>query len=207
MASTLRFIIVLLGLLPILPAHADQLAPDRLVAKVTAEVLEAIRQDKALQSGDRERALALAEEKVLPYVDFERMTQLAVGRPWRTASPAQQRSLAREFRALLVRTYSNALDAYRGQTMEVQPLSIAPDATDVRVRNRYLAPGRPPVPIDYQMWKSPEGWKIYDIVVDGISLVATYRTQFNDIIQTSGIDGLLASLTERNRRAAPSAPV
>lgn len=192
---------LLLAALAAVPAiHAQDMRPDALVEKITGEVLEAIRKDKKLQAGDRDRALALAEEKILPHVDFRRMTQLAVGKAWRSATPEQQEALTREFRGMIVRTYSNALEAYRGQTLVVEPLKMAPGETDVTVRNRYFNPGRQPVNVDYFMWKTPEGWKVYDIVVGGVSLVATYRPQFEQVVRLSGIDGLIAALGQLNQR-------
>lgn len=180
-------------------AFAQQdLKPEELVRKVTDDVLDAIKGDKALQAGDRQKALALAEQKVLPHIDFAEATRLAVGRAWSTANSDQQRKLVAEFRAMLVRIYSNSIDAYRGQTLRVQPLKITPGATDVTVRNQYLRPGQPPVSVDYAMRKTPEGWKIYDITVEGMSLVLTYRAEFDQVMRQSGVDGLIKRLAEKN---------
>ncbi len=181
---------------------AAQLSPEQLVREVTQDVLDAIHNDKALQAGDKQKALALAEQKVLPHIDFEQMTRLAVGRPWTSATPQQRQELVTGFRTLLVRTYSNAIGAYHGQTMKVQPVHMAPDATDVTVRNLYLSPGKAPIPVDYAMSKGPDGWKIYDIVVDGVSLVLTYRSQFQDEIQRAGVAGLIKQLQAKNEAAA-----
>ena len=181
---------------------AQELGPEELVRKVTSEVLEAIQNDKQLQAGDRKKALALAEEKILPLVDFREATRLAVGRSWNTATPAQQEGLTKQFRTLLVRIYSNAIGVYRGQTMRVQPVKMAPDATQVSVRNQYLSPGRPPTSVEYAMHKTPTGWKIYDITVEGVSLVLTYRGEFDQVVRESGIDGLIRRLDERNREPA-----
>ena len=180
-------------------AFAQQAAkPEELVRKVTEDVLAAIKSDKDLQAGDRQKALALAEQKVLPHLDFAEMTRLAVGRAWTSANPEQQQKLVTEFRAMLVRIYSNAIDAYRGQTMRVQPINMPPGATEVTVRNQYLRPGQAPVAVDYAMRKTPEGWKIYDIVVEGMSLVLTYRAEFDQVTRQSGVDGLLKRLAEKN---------
>lgn len=197
--SPLRFITFLAALLLPGLATAQETRPDELVAKITEEVLAAIKSDRELQAADREKALALAQEKILPHIDFKRMAQLAVGRPWRTATPQQQETLTREFRSMIVRTYSNALEAYRGQTMVVEPQDIPPGTTDVRVRNRYISPGKQPVNVDYHMWKTPEGWKVYDIVVGGVSLVATYRPQFEYVVRQSGIEGLIKALADKNQ--------
>src|SRR3954469_16456425 len=180
-------------------AAAQELGPDELVRKVTAEVLEAIQKDKQLQAGDRRKALALAEEKILPLVDFREATRLAVGRAWSSANPDQRDRLTKQFQTMLVRIYSNAIGIYRGQTMRVQPVKMAPGATDVTVRNQYLSPGRPPTSVEYAMHKTPEGWKIYDITVEGVSLVLTYRGEFEQIVRESGVDGLIQRLAERNR--------
>jgi phospholipid transport system substrate-binding protein len=194
-ASICIAIVVLLA--PALSRAAD-LGPDEIVRQVTADVLESVQKDKQLQSGDRRRALALAEEKILPLIDFEQATQLAVGRAWRQATPEQRTRLVTEFRSMLVRIYSNALGVYRGQTMRVQPVRMAKDATDVTVRNQYLSPGKPPLAVDYSMRKVDGTWKIYDIVAEGISLVLTYRGEFEQVVQQGGIDGLIKQLAEKN---------
>ncbi|MGQ0511339.1 MAG: MlaC/ttg2D family ABC transporter substrate-binding protein [Betaproteobacteria bacterium] len=180
-----------------LDVRAQALGPEELVRKVTADVLESVKSDKDLLA-DRKRALALAEQKVLPHVDFREAAQLAVGKAWWAATPAQRERIVTEFRGLLIRIYSNALDTYRGQTMQVLPVRMAPGATETTVRNRYLKPGAPPVPVEYAMKKTPEGWKIYDIVVEGVSLVLTYRSEFEQITRASGIDGLIKRLAEKN---------
>ena len=172
--------------------------PEDLVRKVTEDVLAAIKSDKALQAGDREKALALAEQKVLPHVDFAEATKLAVGRAWSNATPEQQKKLVDSFRAMLVRIYANAIEAYRGQTMRVQPVSTPAGANEVTVRNQYIRPGQPPVAVDYAMRKTPEGWKIYDINVEGMSLVLTYRAEFEQVTRQSGVEGLLKRLAEKN---------
>ena len=177
---------------------AQNLAPDELVRKVTADVLDSIKADKGLQAGDRKKALALAEQKILPHVDFREATLLAMGRSWHTVTPEQQAKLVDEFRSMLVRIYSNAIDVYRGQTLKVLPVRLPAGANDVTVRNQYLREGRPPVPVEYSMKKTPEGWKIYDIAVEGVSLVLTYRAEFEQITRTSGVDGLIKRLVEKN---------
>ena len=179
-------------------ASAQDVAPDELVRKVTADVLDAIKSDIQLQAGDRKKALALAEQKILPHVDFREAARLAMGRSWNGATPEQQNQIVIEFRSLLVRIYSNAIDVYRGQTMRALPVRLSPGATEVTVRNQYLSSGQPPVPVDYAMKKTPEGWLIYDITVDGVSLVLTYRDEFAQITRLSGIDGLIKRLQEKN---------
>lgn len=194
----MRLAALLLSILLAVPAVAQELGPEELVKKVTADVLEAVKADPKLQAGDRKKTLALAEQKVLPHVDFQEAVRLAAGKAWQTATPEQQQRLTSEFRSMLVRIYSHAIDVYRGQTMKVLPLRMAPNATEVTVRNQYLREGRPPVPVEYAMKKTPEGWKIYDISIEGVSLVLTYRAEFEQISRTSGIDGLIRRLAEKN---------
>jgi phospholipid transport system substrate-binding protein len=179
-------------------AAAQGLAPDELVRKVTADVLDTIHADKDLLAGDRKKTLALAEQKILPLVDFREAAQLAMGRSWYQATPAQQDQVVNGFRSMLVRIYSNAIDRYRGQTMKVLPVRMPAGAAEVTVRNQYLSPGRPPVAVEYAMKKTPAGWKIYDITVEGVSLVMTYRAEFEQITRTSGVDGLIKRLAEKN---------
>jgi len=186
--------ILLAAFAPATPA-AD-VAPDQLVRDVTGEVLEILRTDKDIASGDHKKLNALVEQKVLPHFNFTRMTQIAVGRDWRTASPAQQQQLTDEFRALLVRTYSSALTNYRDQTVEVKPLRLAAGDTDVQVR-RCCASRHKPLE-----WSTgcarPGSWKVYDIVVAGVSLVVNYRETFGQEIRAGGIDGLIKSLQAKN---------
>jgi phospholipid transport system substrate-binding protein len=194
----MRLATLLFAVLLAVPAFAQELGPEELVKKVTADVLEAVKSDPKLQAGDRKKTLALAEQKVLPHVDFQEAARLAAGKSWQSATPEQQQRITSEFRSMLIRIYSNAIDVYRGQTMKVLPLRMAPNATEVTVRNQYLREGRPPVPVEYAMKKTPEGWKIYDIVIEGVSLVLTYRAEFEQISRTSGIDGLIRRLQEKN---------
>jgi phospholipid transport system substrate-binding protein len=184
-------------------AVAAELGPEALVRQITNDVMDAIHNDKALQAGDKEKALALAEQKILPHIDFRAMTQLALGRSWRQATPAQRDQVVAAFRSMLIRTYSNAIGAYKGQKMEVKPTRMDPGDTDVTVRNSFISPGRPAVAVDYRMEKTPEGWKIYDIVFDGVSLVATYRSEFAQQVQNGGIEGLIARLEQKSDTPAP----
>lgn len=182
-----------------LPAWAAEQSPEAMVKQITDDVLDAIKKDKDLQSGDRKKALALAEEKVLPHLDFVEMTRLAAGRSWNGATPEQRNQLVAAFRAMLVRTYANAIDVYRGQTMKVEAARVPSNATDVTIRNRYFSPGQRPTPVDYAMRKTAEGWKVYDIVVDGISLVLTYRSQFEEAARSGGMDGLIKQLQAKTQ--------
>ncbi len=185
-----------------LPARAQQdLGPEELVRKVTQDVLDAIRSDQQLAAGDKRKALKLAEEKVLPHIDFEEATRLAVGRAWAQATPEQRKKLVEEFRRMLVRTYSNAISAYEGQTMKVLPVRMKPGDIEATVHNQYIRAGGTPLPVDYQMHKTDQGWKIYDITVEGVSLVLTYRSEFDAIVKQQGIDGLIKRLEEKNTPA------
>jgi len=186
-----------------LPVFAQDLGPEELVKKVTAEVMEALKNDKQLASGDRRRAIKLAEEKVLPHVDFEESTRLAVGRAWAKATPEQKKKLTQEFRNMLVRTYSNAIQPYEGQQMKVMPVRMKPGDTEATVQNQFTRAGAQPVKIDYSMRKTDAGWKIYDIVVEGVSLVLTYRSEFDAVVKQDGIDGLIKRLAQKN--TAPAA--
>ena len=187
-------------------AVAAQEAPDALVKRVTDEVLAIIKADKDLQSGNTRKVVELAEQKVLPHFDFARMTRLAVGRNWAQASAAQKESLVKEFRTLLVRTYSASLTAYRNQTIEVKPVKMGAQDKYVTVRTAVLQQGGPSIPIDYAMEKADGGgWKVYDVIIDGASLVTTYRGSFNDQIQKGGIDGLVKTLADRNHSPQPAA--
>src|SRR3989440_10222764 len=182
---------------------AQEIAPDQLVQKITAEVLAAIKSDKQLAAGDKQKAIKLAEEKVLPYIDFERATRLAVGRAWSQANPEQKKKLVGEFRNMLVRTYSNAIEAYQGQTLKVLPSRGGkPEGKDeATVRTQFVRAGGQPLPIEFQMRKAEKGWKVYDISVEGISLVLTYRSEFDQVVKQEGIDGLIKRLTQKNTPA------
>lgn len=188
---------------PLLALAAD-LAPDVLVKDVTNDVLVIVRQDKAIQSGDTRKAVELVEAKVLPHFDFKHMTALALGREWRAATPAQQEQLTEAFKSLLVRTYSNALTQYRDQVIDFKPLRAQAEDTDVQVRTEVKQPGSKPVQIDYSLEKTAGGWKVYDVVVAGVSLVTNYRGSFAQEIKAGGIDGLIKSLQAKNREQSGS---
>jgi len=179
-----------------------QESPDALVKKNTTEVLAAIKADKDLAAGNQKKIEKLAEEKILPLFNFVRMTQLAVGRNWKDASDAQKKSLIDEFRTLLVRTYSTSLTQFRNQTIDVKPTKMVASDTEVVVKTQIVQPGGQPIPIDYSMEKSGDSWKVYDVLIDGVSLVTNYRSSFNTEIQKSGIDGLIKSLSDRNAKNA-----
>jgi phospholipid transport system substrate-binding protein len=194
----MKIFLALAAFLLITPALAQGDNPEALVKKMTDDVMSAIKTDKQLAAGDKQKALKLAEEKILPHVDFGEATRLAVGRAWNEASPEQRKRLVSEFRNMLVRTYSNAISAYEGQTMKVLPVRMKPGDTEATVRNQFVRGGGKPVAVDYQMRKAEDGWKIYDISVEGVSLVLTYRSEFDAIVKQQGIDGLIKRLAERN---------
>jgi len=200
-----KILVTLAACVPLIAPAADE-APDALVKRVTDEVLAIIKSDKDLQAGNTQKVVSLAEQKVLPHFDFTRMTRLAVGRNWQQANDAQKESLTKEFRTLLVRTYSTSLSAYRNQNIEVKPLKMAAGDKEVTVRTQVVQPGGPPIPIDYAMEKADSGWKVYDVVIDGASLVTTYRSSFNDQISKGGVDGLIKALVDRNKSPQPAAP-
>jgi len=205
-----RIVTTLLGALlslSLAPAAWAQEAPDALVKRVADDVLNTIRGDKDIQAGNQAKVKQLIESKLAPNFDFGRMTSLALGRNWRTATPEQQKQLTDQFRTLLVRTYSGALSNYRDNTMNYKPMRMNPGDTDVVVRTEVTRPGQSPVPIDYSMEKTPEGWKAYDVVVAGVSLVTNYRDEFNGIVQKSGVDGLVKALTDKNQGPPPPPPV
>lgn len=181
-------------------AAASQEAPDALVKRVTDDVLTIVRADKDIQSGNSGKAIALVEAKVLPHFNFDRMTALAVGRDWRQASPEQKKRLSEEFKTLLVRTYSNALTSYRNQTVVYKPLRMKAGDTDVLVRTEIRQPGQQAVQLDYGLELQNSDWKVYDVVVAGISLVTNYRESFAQEIRSSGIDGLIASIAAKNKQ-------
>lgn len=192
---------VLAGLLTVTLAMADEIPPDALVRTVSADVLEVVRKDKDIQSGNIRKAVELAEVKVLPHFDFLHMTRLAVGKDWRKASPEQQQQLVQEFRTLLVRTYSKAFVEYRNQAIEYKPFKMQPTETDVLVRTVVNQSGGKPVQIDYNLDKTAQGWKVYDISVAGVSLVTNYRSSFTQEVSAGGIDGLISSLRQKNKSA------
>ena len=181
--------------------RANDVAPDELVKNTTQEVISVIKQDKDIQSGDRAKIYALVEEKVLTHFDFRRMSQLAMGKNWRQATPEQQDAIIKEFRSLLVRTYAVSLSQYRDQKIEIKPTKLEPDAKDATVKSLFIQNGREPVTVDYLMYKIPAGWKVFNITVEGVSLVENYRSTFNDQVRKNGVDGLIKTLAERNKEA------
>jgi phospholipid transport system substrate-binding protein len=183
------------------PARGQE-APDALVKRVSQDMLATIKGDPLIQAGNEARIREVIESKLLPNFDFTRMTTLAMGRHWRTATPEQQKRLTDEFKTLLVRTYSGALNQYRNETIDYRPLRANPADTEVTVRTLVMKPGGAPVQIDYSLEKKADAWKAYDVIVGGVSLVTNYRDEFSEQIRTGGIDGLIKTLAERNRGVA-----
>ena len=182
-------------------AFAQDVAPDALVKGITQDVIAAIRQDKEIQGGNSRKVADLVEAKILPHFNFARMTQLAVAVNWRRASLEQQRSLTQEFRTLLVRTYSSALSSYRDQQIEYKPLRARPEDTEVTVRSEVKQKGAQAVTIDYDMEKTPAGWKVFDVKVGGVSLITTYKDDFANQVREAGVDGLIKALASKNRQS------
>jgi len=202
MNQPIRFVLCAATALVVQAAAAQSTAPDALVRSVTDDVVGIIKQDKDIQAGNRQKTIALVEQKVLPHFDFTRMTALAMGPNWRKATPEQQKLLVEQFRTLLVRTYSTALSAYRNQVIDVKPPRAQPNDTEVVVRSEVKQSGAEPVTIDYSMAKTPDGWKVYDLAVNGASLVTTYRETFATEVRNGGIDGLIKSLSAKNQQLA-----
>ncbi len=181
-------------------AFAQVDSPDGLIKKVTEDVLTIVRQDKDIQSGNTKKAIELVEAKVLPNFNFQHMTALAMGRDWNKASSEQKKRLTEEFKTLLVRTYSNALTGYRDQTIRYKPTKMQSGDDNVVVRTEVVQPGNKPIQLDYSMEKMADGWKVYDVVVAGVSLVTNYRDTFNQEVRANGVDGLLQMLVNKNKQ-------
>jgi phospholipid transport system substrate-binding protein len=196
------FVLCVLALAGAAPAIADT-APDELIRQVSTEVIDTVKADKAIQAGDVSRIITLVDAKVMPHVNFQRMTASAVGRNWRSATPEQQKRLQEEFKILLVRSYAGALTQVRDQTVQLKPMRSNPGDSEVVVRTEIKGKGEP-VQLDYRLEKTGDSWKIYDVNVVGVWLVEQYRTSFNQEINAGGIDGLIAKLAERNKGASKS---
>src|ERR1700744_626798 len=179
----------------------DTSSPDGMVKTVTQQVIDSIRGDKSIQQGDISHITRLVNEKILPYTDFRRTTQLAMGRNWRAATPQQQDQVVDQFKMLLIRTYSGALAQVRDQQIQWKPFRMTPDDTDTVVRSVVMNNGQP-IELDYRLYKKPQGWRVYDINVLGAWLIQAYQQQFSEQIQQKGVDGLIQFLTQRNQQLA-----
>ena len=190
-------------ILAVSPLFAQEEAPDVKIKKVTEDVLTIVRQDKDIQSGNTQKAIELVEARVLPHFNFQHMTALAMGRDWNKANADQKKRLTEEFKTLLVRTYSNALTSYKDQTIRYKPAKVQGGDTEVTVRTEIVQPGNKPIALDYSLEKQSEGWKVYDVVVAGVSLVTNYRDTFNQEVRANGVDGLIDMLAKKNNQMDP----
>jgi phospholipid transport system substrate-binding protein len=195
------FISTSLLLLAAAGVRAEAQAPDALIKQVSTDVIDSIKADKSIKSGDLPKIIALVDAKVMPHVNFQRMTSSAVGRYWRQATPEQQKRLQDEFKVLLVRTYSGALAQVKDQTVSLKPSRGSPDDNEVVVRTEVRGARSDPIQLDYRLEKTASGWKIYDVNVLGVWLVENYRNSFAQEIGANGIDGLIAKLAEKNKSA------
>lgn len=199
MWNSLRIGLYCLLLMGMTSIRAELLPPDVLARNTTNEVIEIVKQDREIKAGNAKRIYDLVEAKVLPHFDFRQMTQLAVARNWARATPEQQQRLTDEFRTLLVRTYAASLSSVADYKIDFKPLRMRPGDEDVTVSTEVSKPGAAPITIDYRMEKQAGGWKVYDVLVDNVSLVTVYRNSFNSEVRKGGIDGLIAALARRNR--------
>ena len=206
MMSLLRRIALLCCVLFAPVALANVLPPDQLVKQITQETYVYVNQDAALQKGDTSKLIEWAEKSVLSSFDFNRMTRLAVGKDWRQATPEQKKALIQEFRVLLVRTFANAfIGITKNQTLEYLPFKMNGNENEVVVKTLIIKPGRKPVDVNFSLEKSTESWKVYDVVLAGVSLITNYRESFTQEIRANGIDGLIKTLSEKNRQASQKA--
>lgn len=186
-----------------LSAQAGEVQPpDELIRVTVKEVLDVVRADKDLRAGNQKKLLELVDAKILPHFNFERMTKLAVGKAWKTATPEQKQVLVTEFRTMLVRTYTKAFTSYKDQTVEVKTAKVPEDAKEFTIKTAVNKPGGQPVLVDYEMEKTADGWKVFDVTIEGVSLVATNRSSFGEKVQQAGLEGLIDSLVAMNRDAA-----
>ena len=192
---------LILGLLLLSTSvFAQEDSPDALIKKVTEDVLTIVRQDKDIQSGNTKKAIELVEAKVLPNFNFVHMTALAMGKDWNKATPEQRKQLSEEFKTLLVRTYSNALTGYKDQTVRYKPTKMQAGDAEVVVKTEVVQSGNKPIQLDYSMEKLAEGWKVYDVIVAGVSLVTNYRDTFGQEVRANGVDGLVKMISNKNKQ-------
>lgn len=175
--------------------------PEELVKRTADDVLAVVKSDKDIQAGNQEKIFALAEEKIVPNFNFERVSRLVLGKNWTKATPEQKTAFQTEFRTLLIRTYASALSKYKNQTIEFKPMRMADGATTASVKTLIIQPGGQPIAVDYTLEKQPEAWKVYDIVIEGVSLVTNYRSQFAQEIRQNGLDSLIKKLADKNKAA------
>ncbi len=193
-----------LGFIAFTSVAFAEIGPDALVKTTAEDVLTIIKSDKDIQAGNQAKIFALAEEKILPNFNFERVSRIVLGKNWNAASKEQQDAFQKEFKTLLIRTYASALSKYKNQTIDYKPLRAQPSDTEVSVKTQINQPGGQPIEVDYSLAKEADGWKVFDIVIEGVSLVTNYRGQFNNEIRQSGMDGLIQKLVEKNKSNASS---
>jgi phospholipid transport system substrate-binding protein len=201
MNSVIKFVAGI-ALMDIMQFAVADVAPDVLVKSTADDVLAIVKKDKDIQAGDQKKIFALAEEKILPNFDFDRVSRMVLGKNWSRASKEQQDAFQKEFRSLMLRTYATALGKYRNQTINYKPLRAEPSDKEVTVKTEIVQPGGQPIAVDYSLEKTGEAWKVYDIVIEGVSLVTNYRGQFSNEIRQSGMDGLIQKLADKNAGSA-----
>jgi phospholipid transport system substrate-binding protein len=178
-----------------------EIAPDVLVKQTADDVLTIIKNDKDIQAGDKGKIYALAEEKILPNFDFDRVCRMVLGKNWRSATPEQQESFQKEFRSLLLRTYSSALGKYKNQVIQYKPFKLEADSATATVKTEIIQPSGPAIAVDYSLAKTDASWKVFDIVIENVSLVTNYRSQFSTEIRQNGMDSLNKKLADKNKAA------
>jgi len=196
--------ILALGFVAFTGTALAEIGPDALVKTTAEDVLTIVKNDKDIQAGNQAKIFALAEEKILPNFNFERVSRIVLGKNWNGATKEQQDAFQKEFKTLLIRTYASALSKYKNQTIDYKPLRAQPTDTEVSVKTQINQPGGQPIEVDYSLAKETDGWKVFDIVIEGVSLVTNYRGQFNNEIRQSGMDGLIQKLVEKNKSNAKS---
>jgi len=196
--------ILALGFVAFTSVAFAEVGPDALVKTTAEDVLAIVKKDKDIQAGDQAKIYALAEEKILPNFNFDRVSRIVLGKNWNSATKEQQEAFQKEFKTLLIRTYASALSKYKNQTIDYKPLRAQPSDTEVSVKTQINQPGGQPIEVDYSLAKEADGWKVFDIVIEGVSLVTNYRGQFNNEIRQSGMDGLIQKLVEKNKSNANS---
>ncbi|MBA3696252.1 MAG: ABC transporter substrate-binding protein [Methylotenera sp.] len=200
MKSFSKFLVSISMLMSFGLAHAE-VTPDALVKQTADDVLATLKTDKDVQAGNQKKIYAIAEEKILPNFDFDRVCRMVLGKNWKIATPEQQAGFQKEFRSLLLRTYASALGKYKDQVIQYKPLHAEAGESNVTVKTQIIQPGGQPIGVDYSLFKGESGWKVYDIVIEGVSLVTNYRSQFTNEIRQNGIDSLIKKLTEKNKAA------
>jgi len=192
-----KFLLMVLSLMMSLSIFAGE-SPDLFVKKTADEIFEILKTDKDLKAGNKEKAYKITEEKIVPYFDFDRISKLVLGKAWPAATKEEQEAFKKEFRTMLVKTYGSALLKFKDQTLSYKPTRFEPTDEEVLVKTEILHPGAPPLPIDYMLEKDGNSWKVFDIIIEGVSLVTNYRGQFGNEIRQNGMASLISKLAEKN---------